>query len=56
MARKKVSTVEETVRNIRRKTRKKYSGEEKIRILLERLRGEQSVAGPFLIPFLTSQS
>jgi len=44
MARKKVSTVEETVRNIRRKTRKKYSGEEKIRIVLEGLRGEQSVA------------
>jgi transposase len=44
MARKKVSTAEETVRNIRRKTRKKYSGEEKIRIVLEGLRGEQSVA------------
>jgi transposase-like protein len=35
MAKKKVSTAEETVRNIRRKTRKKYSGEEKIRIVLE---------------------
>ncbi len=44
MVRKKVSTAEETVRNIRRKTRKKYSGEEKIRIVLEGLRGEQSVA------------
>ena len=44
MAKKKVSTAEETVRNIRRKTRKKYSGEEKIRIVLEGLRGEQSVA------------
>jgi transposase len=47
MARKKVSTAEETVRNIRRKTRKKrmkYSGEEEIRIVLEGLRGEQSVA------------
>jgi transposase len=44
MARRKVSTAEETVRNIRRKTRKKYSEEEKIRIVLEGLRGEQSVA------------
>jgi len=44
MATKKVSTAEETVRNIRRKTRKKYSGEEKIHIVLEGLRGEQSVA------------
>jgi transposase len=44
MAKKKVSTAEGTVRNIRRKTRKKYSGEEKIRIVLEGLRGEQSVA------------
>jgi transposase len=44
MAKKKVSTAEEIVRNIRRKTRKKYSGEEKIRIVLEGLRGEQSVA------------
>ena len=44
MAKKKVSTAEETVRNIHRKTRKKYSGEEKIRIVLEGLRGEMSVA------------
>jgi transposase len=47
MARKKVSTADETVRNIRRKTRKKrkkYSWEEEIRIVLEGLRGEQSVA------------
>ncbi len=43
MARKKVSTAEETVRNIRRKTRKKYLGEEKIRIVLEGQRGEESV-------------
>ena len=43
MAKKKPS-VESTVRNIRRKTRKKYSAEEKIRIVLEGLRGESSVA------------
>ena len=43
MAKKKES-VEQTVRNIRRKTRKQYSAEEKIRIVLEGLRGESSVA------------
>jgi len=43
MAEKK-STVEATVKNIRRKTRKKYSAEEKIRIVLEGLRGDLSVA------------
>ena len=42
MARKK--DVETTVREIRRKTRKKYSAEEKIRIVLEGLRGDESIA------------
>jgi transposase len=37
-------SVEKTVRDIRRRTRKKYSAEEKIRIVLEGLRGEDSVA------------
>jgi transposase len=37
-------TAESVVREIRRKTRKKYSAEEKIRIVLEGLRGEESVA------------
>ena len=36
--------VEKTVRNIRRNSRKKYSSEDKIRIVLEGLRGEVSVA------------
>jgi transposase len=36
--------VESTVRQIRRKTRKKYSAEEKIRIVLEGLRGEHGIA------------
>jgi transposase len=36
--------VETTVREIRRKTRKKYSAEEKIRIVLEGLRGENGIA------------
>lgn len=35
---------ESTVREIRRHTRKKYSAEEKIRIVLEGLRGETSIA------------
>ncbi len=35
---------EKVVRDIRRKTRKQYSAEEKIRIVLEGLRGEESVA------------
>lgn len=39
----KVST-EATIRDIKRKTRKKYSAEEKIRIVLEGLRGEVSIA------------
>jgi len=43
MMRKKRSA-EKTVRDIRRATRKHYSPEEKIRIVLEGLRGEDSVA------------
>ncbi|MGW8180830.1 MAG: IS3 family transposase [bacterium] len=38
------SRTESTVREIRRKTRKKYSAEEKIRIILEGFRGEDSIA------------
>ena len=38
------SSAEQTVRDIRRATRKHYSSEEKIRIVLEGLRGEESVA------------
>jgi len=33
-----------TVCNIRRNSRKRYSGEEKLRIVLEGLRGEETVA------------
>ena len=40
----KKNSTEKTVRDIRRRTRKKYSAEEKIRIVLEGLRGEESVA------------
>ena len=35
---------EEIVKDIRRTTRKHYSAEEKIRIVLDGLRGEQSIA------------
>jgi transposase len=35
---------EATVREIRRKTRRRYSAEEKIRIVLEGLRGEATIA------------
>ena len=41
---KKTESVESTVRNIRRNTRKKYGAEEKIRIVLEGLRGESTIA------------
>ena len=40
----KKTSVEKTVRDIRRATRKRYSAEEKIRIVLEGLRGEDSIA------------
>jgi len=35
---------EKTVREIKRNTRRKYSAEEKIRIILDGLRGEDSIA------------
>ena len=35
---------EQMVRNIRRKTRRQYSAEEKIRIVLDGLRGEDTIA------------
>ena len=37
-------STEKTIHNIRRQTRKKYSAEEKIRIVLEGLRGDESIA------------
>ena len=40
----KKTSAEQSVRDIRRKTRKQYSAEEKIRIVLEGLRGEESIA------------
>ena len=41
---KQKTDVEKTVRDIRRRTRKQYSAEEKIRIVLVGRRGEDSIA------------
>ena len=41
----RASSSERLVKNIRRVTRKQYSSEEKIRIVLDGLRGEFSIAG-----------
>jgi len=40
----KKAPAEQAVRDIRRKTRKQYSAEEKIRIVLDGLRGEESIS------------
>ena len=39
-----MSNTEKAVKEIRRKTRRKFSSEEKIRIVLDGLRGESSIA------------
>ena len=44
MSKQKKQSTEAAVRDIRRRTRRKFSPEEKIRIVLEGLRGEQSVS------------
>ena len=44
MAKEEIVSAEKVVRDIRRETRRKYSAEEKIRIVLEGLRGEDSIA------------
>jgi len=44
MAEEPKESVEATVREIRRNSRKKYSAEEKVRIVLEGLRGEVTIA------------
>ena len=41
---KKKDSAETAIRDIRRATRRRYSAEEKIRIVLEGLRGESSIA------------
>ena len=44
MTEKKKRSPEEIVREIKRKTRRKFTSEEKIRVVLEGLRGEESIA------------
>ncbi len=44
MPRTKKQSTEAAVREIRRRTRRKFAPEEKIRIVLEGLRGEQSIS------------
>ena len=44
MRKTRQSTGERIVKDIKRKTRKQYSAEEKIRIVLDGLRGEESIA------------
>ena len=44
MRRTKQTSGERIVKDIKRKTRKQYSDEEKIRIVLDGLRGEESIA------------
>jgi transposase-like protein len=41
---KERGSAEETIKTIRRKTRRQYSAEEKIRIVMEGLRGEDTIA------------
>jgi transposase len=41
----KGASPEQVVREIQRRTRRRFSAEEKVRIVLEGLRGEESVAG-----------
>ena len=43
MPRNKKQSAEAAVKDIRRKTRRRFSSEEKIRIVLDGLRGEQSI-------------
>ena len=44
MPTKKKQSTEAAVREIRRRTRRKFAPEEKVRIVLEGLRGEQSIS------------
>ena len=44
MVKQAIVSAEDTVIHIRRETRRKYNAEEKIRIVLEGLRGEASIA------------
>ncbi len=45
----KEASPERVVQEIRRKTRRRFSAEEKIRIVLEGLRGEESIATLYVV-------
>ncbi|GAF99753.1 unnamed protein product [marine sediment metagenome] len=47
MSSKKSIPAESIIRDIKRKTRRKFTSEEKIRIVLEGLRGEESMCMKF---------
>ncbi len=47
---------EQVIKDIRRATRKQYGAEEKIRIVLEGLRGEESIAGSPTAPASVSRT
>ena len=49
-------SAEKAVREIRRKTRRKFSAEEKIRIVIEGLRGEESIATLARLPYRPGHS
>ena len=56
MARTKKQSTEAAVREIRRRTRRKFAPEEKVRIVLEGLRGEQSISELCRRELLVTQS
>ncbi len=50
-----MSNTTKRVKEIRRKTRRKFSSEEKFRIVLDGLRGESSIAAPGRVLLLGGQ-
>jgi transposase-like protein len=46
---RKTEAADRTVKDIRRQTRKRYSSEEKIRVVLAGLRGEDSIAESYAV-------
>lgn len=54
MARPKKKSSDSIIKEIKRKTRRKFSSEEKIRIVIEGLKGEESVEEKALhLPYIT---
>ena len=48
------SSSEKIIRDIKRRTRKQYNAEEKIRIVLDGLQGEDSIADLLMTPVFAS--